>query len=136
MRLFDSLRAHFGMGSVLMDVDTIQLGASFTEAIDQTVSSCDVLVAVIGKAWLSTADAGGRRRLDDPQDFVRLEIQSALEHKVRVVPVLVVGAQTPRADQLPSPLATLAGRIAFKVSDRRWQHDAERLITALEKPVE
>src|SRR6266446_3161938 len=133
-RLYDGLSARLGKDSVFMDVDAIQPGADFSEVINQAVGSCDVLVTVIGKNWLSAADVGGERRLDDPRDLVRLEIHSALKHKIRVVPALVQGAQMPRADQLPKSLAKLAGRNALEVSYARWQHDVERLITTLEKP--
>lgn len=133
-RLFDALRARFGEGSVFMDIDTIPPGADFAEVINQAVGSCEVLIAVIGKSWLSLADASGRRRLDDQQDLVRMEILAALDRKVRVVPVLVQRAPMPRADQLPSALARLAGRHAFEISYTRWQYDVERLIAAIDKP--
>jgi predicted ATPase len=134
-RLYDALTARFGRGSVFMDVDTIQPGADFAEVINQAVESCDVLVTVIGKSWLGLADANGGRRLDNPKDLVRLEIQSALKRKILLVPALVQGAQMPRADQLPDALASLAGRNAFEISYARWQYDVERLITSLERPV-
>jgi predicted ATPase len=132
-RLHDALSARFGRDSVFMDVDTIQPGANFTEVISQAIGSCEVLVTVIGKSWLSLADAGGERRLDDMQDLVRLEIQSALEQNIRVIPALVQGARMPRADQLPGSIAKLAGRNAFEISHTRWQVDVERLIAALEQ---
>lgn len=133
-RLFDALSARFGKGEVFMDVDTIRPGADFRDVISQAVESCEVLVTVIGKNWLSLADDGGGRRLDNPQDLVRLEIQSALNRKILLVPALVQGARMPRADQLPTPLAKLARRNAFEISYARWQHDVETLITSLEKP--
>jgi len=135
-RLFDVLSARFGKGFVFMDIDAIQPGADFAEVINQAVGACDVLVTVIGKSWLSAANADGRRRLDDPRDLVRMEIQSALKHKIRVVPALVQGAQMPRADQLPKSLARLASRNAVELSHGRWQHDVERLITTLESPTQ
>ncbi len=133
-RLYDALTARFGKGYVFMDVVAIQAGADFAHAINQAVGACDVAVTVIGKSWLRLADAGGNRRLDDPKDLVRLEIQSALERKVRVVPALVQGAQMPRADELPASLARLAARNAFEISHIRWQQDVERLIATLEQP--
>jgi len=135
-RLFDALSSRFGKGSVFMDVDAITAGADFAEVINQAVGACEVLVTVIGKSWLSLANADGGRRLDDPRDLVRLEIQSALKQKIRVVPALVQGAQMPRADQLPKSLAKLAGRNAFEISHGRWQHDVELLIATLEKPTQ
>jgi predicted ATPase len=119
-----------------MDVDTIEPGADFAEVINAAVGSCEVLVTVIGKSWLSLADANGKRRLDDQQDLVRLEIQSALEQGIRVIPALVQGARMPRAGELPDTLAKLAGRHAFEISYARWQYDVERLITAVEMPIQ
>src|SRR5687768_11736852 len=92
-RLFDRLRSHFGgRAHVFMDVDTIQPGEDFIEKIEQTVASCDALIAVIGKQWLSTANEQGQVRLADPEDFVHLEIHTALERQIRLIPALVGGA--------------------------------------------
>ena len=135
-RLFDALSARFGKGAVFMDVEAIRPGAEFADVIKQAVSSCDVVVTVIGKNWLSQPGAAGRRRLDDRHDLVRLEIQSALESKLLVVPVLVQGAQMPRADQLPRALTRLAGKNAHEISYARWQHDVEKLIATLERPTQ
>ena len=135
-RLYDALSARFGKGEVFMDVDTIQPGADFRDVIIQAVESCEVLVTVIGRSWLSLEDAHGGRRLDNPQDLVRLEIQAALNRKILLVPALVQGARMPRADQLPTSLAKLARRNAFEISYARWQHDVETLITSLEKPAQ
>jgi predicted ATPase len=131
-RLHDALRTRLGNGSVFMDVDAIRPGADFAEVINQAVGSSDVLVTVIGRNWLSANNVGGPPRLDDPRDVLRLEIQSALRGKIRVVPVLVQGAQMPRADQLPKSLAKLAGKNAFEISHVRWHQDVERLIASLE----
>src|SRR3989441_2787908 len=132
-RLSDSLRAHFGEDSVFMDIDTIAPGEDFAEVITQAISSCDVLIALIGKAWLTASDARGQRRLDDSQDYVRLEIQTALEKNVQLLPTLVQGAMMPRAEQLPERMAGLVGRNAFEISYTRWQYDIERLIALIEK---
>src|SRR5437773_2664408 len=82
-RLYDRLIAHFGAEQVFMDIDTIEPGADFVEVIERTVGSCDVLLVIIGKRWLSATDEGGQPRLDSPEDFVRLEIATALERKIR-----------------------------------------------------
>lgn len=132
-RLKDQLEAHFGSGNVFMDVDTLEPGEDFVEAIEQAVGSCDALVAVIGRDWLTSSDGSGRRRLDDPNDFVRLEIATALRRKVRVTPVLVDGATMPLITQLPEDLTSLARRHALELSEQRFLHDAKRLITALDK---
>jgi len=126
-RIFDRLSDHFGPDSIFMDVDTIRPGRDFVEAVRQAVGSCDRLVAVIGREWLSISDATGSRRLDDPDDLVRLEVATALERGIRVVPVLVQGARMPGAADLPDALKPLATRNAQEVSDRRFHSDVQRL---------
>jgi TIR domain len=94
--LYDQLADHLGRDQVFKDIDSIQLGDDFVEVITRAVESCDVLLALIGDAWLTITDEHGRRRLDDPDDFVRLEIEAALTRKVRVIPILVEGPGCPR----------------------------------------
>src|SRR6266545_1762647 len=130
-RLFDRLSSHFP-GRVFMDIDTIEPGVDFVEVIENAVGSCEVLIVVIGREWLRLKDAAGRRRLDDPQDFVRLEVAMALERDIRVVPVLVEDAPMPRTEDLPPDLAKLARRNAIELSDARWTFDADRLIQTIE----
>ncbi len=130
-RLYDRLSAHFGAERVFMDVEGIELGTDFVTAIEQAVGSCKVLMVVIGDEWLSTTDPAGRRRLDDPHDFVRLETRVALEREIRVVPVLVGGALMPRADELPEELKSLARRQAIEISHKQWDASTRELIRAL-----
>jgi hypothetical protein len=99
--LFDRLAEHFGRGRVFKDVDSLEPGDDFAEVITAAVSSCSALVAVIGQRWLTITDEHGQRRLDNPEDFVRLEIEAALTRGVRVIPVLVNGASMPRSADLP-----------------------------------
>ena len=132
-RLRDALAAHFGAERVFMDIDSIGYGDDFVEAVEKAVGSCAVVVVVIGREWLSAADKKGNRRLDDPRDFVRLEVETALKRGVRIIPVLVEGASMPGEDVLPPPLAMLARRNAIELSDERWQFDTERLAAALEQ---
>ncbi len=132
LHLFDNLSAHFGKDQIFMDIERIEPGADFGQVIEDAVGSCDVLVALIGQHWLTASD-GTSRRIDDPNDFVRLEIVSALNRNVRVIPVLVQGATMPEPQDLPDELASLARRNAFDLSDRRWKHDVDQLIVALEK---
>lgn len=131
-RLYDRLAARFGDDQIFMDVDTIALGVDFAEVISRAVSSCEVLVAVIGPRWLTATDADGRRRLDDPDDLVRLEIATALERDIRVIPVLVEGAVMPHRQQLPEALAGLARRNALILRHESFRADAERLLAAIE----
>lgn len=100
--LFDRAAEHFGRVRVFKDVDSLQPGDDFAEVITTAVSLCSALVAVIGERWLTITDEYGRRRLDNPEDFVRLEIEAALTRGVRVIPVLVNGAGMPRSTDLPS----------------------------------
>jgi TonB family protein len=134
-RLFDALSGHFA-GRLFMDVDTLEPGVDFIEAIEQAVGSCEVLIVVIGREWLTVKDAAGRRRLDDPADFVRLEVETALERKIRVIPVLVQGAPMPRAEELPPSLARLSRRNAIEISDARWAYDVDRLARTIQKILE
>ncbi len=130
-RLFDDLVAKFGPDKVFMDVAVIEPGRDFRKVIDQNVASCGVLLAVIGKGWIDAKDDAGRRRLDDPLDFVRLETASALKRDVVVIPVLVRGGSMPRAEQLPEDLKELAYRNGVELTHARWRSDVEVLITAL-----
>ena len=130
-RLFKDLSDRFGKGAVFMDVAGIEPGRDFRRAIEQQVASCGVLLAMIGKNWLTVADAAGRRRLDDPSDFVRLETGSALKRDIPVIPVLVHDAGMPRADQLPDDLKELAFRNSVELTHARWNSDVQLLISAL-----
>jgi beta-lactam-binding protein with PASTA domain len=130
-RLFDDLVGRFGEDSVFLDVAAIEVGRDFRRAIDDSVSTCGVLLAVIGKGWVDAKNEAGDRRLDDPSDFVRLETASALKRDIPVIPVLVHGARMPRADQLPDDLKELAYRNGVELTHARWRSDLELLITAL-----
>lgn len=135
-RLYERLAKHFGKQRVFMDIDTLQPGLDFGQALDQAVSSCEVLIALIGPNWLTAVDAEGQRRLDNPDDFVRMEIAAALAREgVRVVPVLVGNASLPRADALPPDLKPLARRQSVEITDNRWDFDVARLIERLEPVV-
>jgi hypothetical protein len=132
-RLHDALAGHFGADRVFMDIDSIGYGDDFVEAIEKAVGSSAALVVVIGKQWLSTADKEGKRRIDNPEDFVHQEIAAALRRDVKIIPALVQSAAMPSAEVLPAPLAKLARRNAIEISDSRWQFDVERLIGVLEE---
>jgi len=130
-RLFRDLCEHFGDDAVFLDVAGIELGRDFRVAIDQQVASCGVLLAVIGTHWLTATDSEGKRRLDDPFDFVRLETAAALRREIPVIPVLVHEAQMPRPEQLPDDLKELAFRNSMSLSHTRWDSDVELLAHAL-----
>jgi hypothetical protein len=118
-----------------MDIDAIPLGSEFGQTISGAVASCDVLIALMGRRWLQAADSDGHRRLDNPDDFVRREIESALAHGVVVVPATVQGAEIPRAEELPPTLAPLTEHQGFELSDTGWHDDVNRLIRRLERVV-
>jgi hypothetical protein len=131
--LYDRLVTRFGRDQVFKDVDSIELGDDFAAVIADAVGSCDALLAVIGPQWLTIAAEDGRRRLEDPNDFVRLEIEAALDRNVRVIPILIGSARMPRPDQLPASLASLARRQALELSPNRFRSDTGRLLRVLNK---
>jgi len=132
-RLYDRLRDRFGADHIFMDVGGIKLGLDFVEEIDKAVSSSQVLIALIGRNWLDVVDAEGNRRLGNPEDFVRLEILSALERGILVIPSLVGGATMPRLADLPEPLKPLARRQGLEISHIGFDEDVTRLIQTLEE---
>ena len=130
--LADSLSEDFGEQQVFRDLDSIEPGLDFVETIERALSSAGVVLVVIGKSWLTVSDAAGRQRLQNPDDYVRREIATALQQRnVRVLPVLIQGASMPSADELPEELAPLARRNAFEVHDTSWQDDVRRLTKAV-----
>lgn len=132
-RIYDSLIEDFGEEPIFKDVDDIPLGVDFKEFLDQKVSECTVLLAVIGDRWVNAADAAGKQRLNDPNDFVRIEIESALARDIPVIPLLVRGASMPAAADLPPSLQKLVFKNGLPIrSDPDFHHDMERLISALE----
>jgi outer membrane murein-binding lipoprotein Lpp len=132
-RLYDALSERFGEDHVFMDVDAIDPGEDFAEVVEQKVGSCDVLIALIGRSWVTTTDREGRRRLHKPHDWVRQEIQTALERRdTRVIPALVQGAEMPAPDELPEPLRKLSHRNAVELRDARWGDDVARLVKHLD----
>jgi TIR domain len=131
--LYDRLAARFADDQVFKDVDSIELGDDFVEVITGAVGSCDVLLALIGDRWLTVTDEDGHRRLDDPNDFVRLEIEAALTRNVRVIPILVEGARMPRVSELPPSLARLVRRQALELSPARFDFDTGRLLKVLDR---
>ena len=130
--LYDRLADRFGAGQVFKDVDSIRLGDDFVDVITRAVGSCDVLLALIGDQWLTAADEQGRRRLDDPDDFVRLELEAALTRQVRVIPILIDGARMPHAEDLPDSLAKLVRRQALELSPASFEFDTSRLLKVLD----
>jgi HAD superfamily phosphoserine phosphatase-like hydrolase len=128
-QIYTALKDHFGSDSVIFDVDTIPLGVDFQNYLNNQLSKCDILLAVIGDKWIEVL----KQRSDDPDDFVRIEITAALERDIPVVPVLVSKASMPKENDLPTELAKLAFRQATEVrSGSDLQIHIERLINRLE----
>jgi hypothetical protein len=130
-RVHDRLEREFGRDLAFMDVDAVPLGANFIKILREEVAKCDVLLAVIGPNWLDARDEDGNRRLDNANDFVRIEIAAALQRDIPVIPVLLDGARIPRADQLTGDLAELTQRNGLEVRHASFQYDMDKLIRGL-----
>jgi ATP-dependent Clp protease ATP-binding subunit ClpB len=130
-RVHDRLEGEFGRDLLFMDVDSISLGADFVKVLREAVAQCAVLLAVIGPNWLDVRDERGNHRLDDPNDFVRIEIATALQRDIPVIPILLDGARVPRGDQLPQDLEELALRNGLEVRHVSFHSDMDKLIKAL-----
>jgi hypothetical protein len=130
-RIHERLASVLGSGSVFMDLDDINPGADFVKTIEGSLGTCDAVLVLIGKRWLEHRDAEGKRRLDDPRDFVRIEVAAALARDVRVIPVLLNKASMPSDAELPADLARLSRLQAIELSDERWDYDLGRLFDAL-----
>jgi membrane-associated protease RseP (regulator of RpoE activity) len=134
-RLCDRLSTYFPKSHIFMDFDSIKPGADFVKAIETSVGSCDVLIAVIGKGWLTAYDKEGKLRLDDPKDIVRREIATALKRDIPVIPVLV-DASMPQSSDLPEDLKALVHRNSLEINNTRFRADSERIISAVEHALE
>src|SRR5262249_52097574 len=130
-RVQDRLVQEFGRDLLFMDVDAIPLGVNFVTALRDAVAKCEVLLAVIGPHWLDARDDVGARRLDDPNDYVRIEIGAALQRNVPVIPLLLDGAKVPKADQLPEDLKELAMRNGLDVRHGSFHSDVDKLVRGL-----
>ena len=134
-RIYDRLVAHFGNDAIFKDVDDIPFGVDFRDYLNESLDQCQVVLAVIGNTWLNAGDGQGKRRLDNPADWVRLELEEALKRKTMlVVPLLVSRASLPRADDLPQSMANLAYRNSAQARpDPDFHKDMSRLIGQLEQ---
>jgi hypothetical protein len=132
-RLFDHLAPRFSRGGIFMDVDAMKPGMDFVKQLDTQVSQCQVLLAVIGRHWVDAKDHDGKRRLDSDNDYVRIELASALKRDIPVIPVLVDGAAMPSEDSLPDDLKPLVRRHALELRHTRFNADADAIMHALEQ---
>ncbi len=132
-RLTDDLNEHLDGQSLFRDIEAIEAGVDFVQALERAVSACSVMLVIIGPNWASAALADGQKRLFQPGDFVRMEIEAALARDIRVIPVLVGDAQMPGPADIPDTMAALLRRNAYSISDRRWQYDVAQLVDILVK---
>src|SRR5262245_40723192 len=127
-RLHDRLVQVFGRDRLFMDVDHIPAGEDFVGYLNAQVASCDLFLALIGPEWLNAIDESGRRRLDNPDDFVKIEIAAALARNIRVIPVMIEGARMPKAEEVPDSIKALVRRHAVEVRHSQFGRDAEALV--------
>ena len=132
-RLADDLRDYFGRDNIYRDLDSNRGAQDYVRQIDEAMAQSRIVIAVIGPAWLSAHTADRTRRLDDPEDLVRLELSASLAAGISIVPVLVGGASMPTRQQLPSSLSSFTRLQAQRMSDEDWQYDFGRLLETLEK---
>lgn len=134
--LMSPLEQAFSAERLFIDIDSIEPGVDFVRVLDEQVAKCDILLAVIGKGWLEARDETNQRRLDNPDDFVRIEIEAALNHGKRVIPVLVGDARMPRSDELPDALRPLAKRGGVRLTHERFRADTADFINKLKKSLD
>src|SRR5260370_19740616 len=130
-RIYDRLVDHFGAERVFMDVEAIRLGYDFRSEIDQTIKVCSIVIVVIGDEWLAQVD--GKRRIDDENDRVRIEIESALRREIPIIPVLTRGASHPTKAMLPASLEALAYRNGTSIRHEHFRGDVDSLISQMDK---
>jgi hypothetical protein len=131
-RIGDRLEDRFGKENIFRDVDHIPLGVDFRKHLGNAVQGCEILIAVIGPDWLEAADTKGKPRLEDERDFVRIEIEAALQRDIPVIPVLVGGATMPAEEDLPPALKELAFRNGIEIhKDPAFRQDVDRLIRSM-----
>jgi hypothetical protein len=132
-RLADDLGKQLDGQALFRDIEAIEAGVDFVQALEKAVAACSVMLVIIGPTWANATTADGQRRLHQPGDFVRMEIEAALARDIRVIPVLVGDAQMPGPTDLPESMAGLLRRNAYSISDRRWQYDVSQLLDILVK---
>lgn len=132
-RLKDNLEQIFGKENIFYDVETLEAGLNFDQSIAKALNESKVLLAMIGPHWLKVSDSKGAKRLDNPDDWVRKEIAEALKRNLRVIPILVNGADMPDSEDLPDNLKELSLKHAQELTSSRWNYDVGVLSKVLEK---
>ena len=133
-RIYDRLTAHFGKENVFKDVDSIPLGVDFRQVIDKIIADCAVIIVVIGNQWVGYQESEDRRSIDDPRDFVRIEVEASLRREIPIITAFVRHANMPSEDELPPPIKPLAFRNGISIrSDPDFHRDVDRLISGLDQ---
>ncbi|WP_430931653.1 toll/interleukin-1 receptor domain-containing protein [Saccharicrinis sp. 156] len=132
-RIYDRLVQHFGDGNIFKDVDSIPLGADFRDHLDSAVSKCHFFLAIVGPDWLYARDDDSTSYLNNPSDFVRIELESALKRDIPVIPILVRKATMPLGNTLPESLKPFIYRNGISIRpDPDFHNDMDRLMRAIE----
>jgi len=131
-RLGEELTRVFGDVALFFDIETIAPGDDIAEAVERGLEAAEIVVVLVGPGWLSASFPDGRRRLSDPNDYVVIEIATAIARHIRVLPVLLAGATMPSAEQLPTAISSFARKLALELSDTRWSFDCDRLAHEIE----
>ena len=131
-RFADALQKEFGSRSVFFDFESIEPSSNWRNTVEQALMNCKLMIALIGPRWITATDAGGGRRLDDPEDLVRFELATALTRRLPVLPLLVGKASLPKPADLPTELRAMLNHQAFELPSHNWNHDIESLVRAVE----
>lgn len=129
-RLVDDLKQHFADDQLFMDIDNLEPGVEFPEVIEKYLLTCQVMLVIIGPNWIGNRN-NGTARINDPNDWIRMEVSSALQRKILIIPILVDGASFPKEEELPPEIRPLLNRQSYELSNKRWQYDTDRLIDFL-----
>jgi hypothetical protein len=131
-RLVDALKQAFYEDQIFMDIEKLEPGVDFRQALARSLETCDVLFAIIGTEWTGT-DKNGNSRIKQPEDWVRIELETAFKRDIRAIPILMGGASLPAMEDLPESLYPLLNRQTYEISNKRWSYDTEQLINFLKK---
>lgn len=131
-RISAQLSERFGADTLFLDTDSIEAGADFATEILRALQRCDVMLVIIGPKWLELGHESGGRRLDDPMNYVRMEIESSLNRGLTIIPVIVDPAKPPMEEELPDSLKRLSRRQGFIIRQEHLEVDLAQLIARIE----
>ncbi|MFQ5638539.1 MAG: TIR domain-containing protein [bacterium] len=132
-KIYDELISHFGADMIFRDIDSIEAGEDFTNVTLKALQGCDVMLVFIGPNWLNIRDSAGEKRIDDPKDFVRMEIEYGLNRAITLIPVLIDGTRMPESSILPANIKFFSRRQAVKISEGKFESDLETLVGVLQE---